>query len=120
MNSNDNLMSVLEKIITHLERTKESSISEMTHAVEELDRNRLSGFLRACEELHIVESTGKASHRRYRLKANYLQKIKHLQVRRTQISRSNETRNYWHFPHRTRLKQRQIEWSTDIPGSIKS
>lgn len=113
-------MLILEKIIAHLERVNESSISEMTRTTNELDRNRLSGFLRACEELGIVESTGKASHRKYRLKADYLKKLEGFKLQVTQINETQEKRQYWEFPHKTRLKKRRIEWSNDIPGGGES
>ena len=58
-------MLVLSKIIAHLEQVRESTILEMTQIATELDRNRLSGFLRACEEIGIIESIGKIIEKLY-------------------------------------------------------
>jgi len=108
-------MLVLKKIISHLEKVHESSISEMTQIAIELDRNRLSGYLRACEEVGIIESTGRASHRKYKLKENYLSTLEALSLELNLSKTPQKGRNKWHLPHKMRLKERNITWSDDIP-----
>ena len=108
-------MLVLNKIISHLEQVRESTILEMTQIATELDRNRLSGYLRACEELGIIESTGRASHRKYKLKSNYLLTLEALSLKLNTTKRPPEGRNKWHYPYKRRLKERNISWSDEIP-----
>ncbi|MFX0152533.1 MAG: hypothetical protein ACFFAJ_17225 [Candidatus Hodarchaeota archaeon] len=109
-------MSVLAKIISHLEQVHESTILEMTQIATELDRNRLSGFLRACEEVGIIESVGKASHRKYRLKNDYMSRIDSLLLKSEVIKAPPEGRKRWHYPYKKQLKERNISWSDEIPG----
>lgn len=111
-------MIVLTKIISHLEQVRESTILEMTQIATELDRNRLSGFLRACEEVGIIESIGKASHRKYRLKDDYLLRIEGLSLKSKEIKALPEGRKKWHYPYKKQLKERNISWSDEIPGGI--
>lgn len=111
-------MLVLTKIISHLEQVRESTILEMTQIATELDRNRLSGFLRACEEVGIIESVGKASHRKYRLTDDYLLRIEGLSLKSKEIKVIPEGRKKWHYPYKKQLKERNISWSDDIPGGI--
>ncbi|MHA1973728.1 MAG: hypothetical protein ACTSW1_12080 [Candidatus Hodarchaeales archaeon] len=111
-------MSVLDKIIFYLENVHESTISEMTKIATGLDRNRLSGFLRACEEIGIIESVGKASHRKYRLKKDYLLKIEALSIKSHKTQALSEGRKKWHYPFKKQLKERSISWSDEIPGTI--
>ena len=73
-------MLVLNKIISHLEQFHESTILEMAKIATELDLSKFSGFLKACEELGIIESIDKASHRKYRLKDNYLSTLDALSI----------------------------------------
>ena len=108
-------MLVIEKIISHLEKVNESTISDMTKVAPELDRNRLSGFLKACEEIGVVESIGKASHRKYRLKNTYKQLLSSLDLKVQSIESHNTGRKKWHYPHKRRLKERKIIWSNEIP-----
>ncbi|MHA2247481.1 MAG: hypothetical protein ACXADY_21210 [Candidatus Hodarchaeales archaeon] len=82
-------MLVLQKIILYLEQVRESTILEMTKVANELDRNRLSGFLRACEEVGIIESIGKASHRKYRLTDSYLKKLEALSIQQSHVERQH-------------------------------
>ncbi len=109
-------MLVLTKIISHLEQVRESTILEMTQIATELDRNRLSGFLRACEEVGIIESVGKASHRKYRLKDDYLLRIDALSLESREIKKIPKGRKKWHYPYKKQLKERNISWSDEIPG----
>jgi hypothetical protein len=111
-------MLVLKKIISHLEQVHESSILEMTKIATELDRNRLSGYLRACEEMGIIESTGRASHRKYRLKENYQSTLEALSLQLKSTKILSEGRMKWHFPHKRRLKERNISWSDEIPKGM--
>ena len=111
-------MTVLTKIISHLEQVRESTILEMTQIATELDRNRLSGFLRACEEIGIIESIGKTSHRKYRLKNDYLLKIDAISPKSHKIRALPEGRKKWHYPFKKQLKERNISWSDEIPGGI--
>ncbi len=118
MNYLGNILLVLKKIISHLEQVRESTILEMTRVATELDRNRLSGFLRACEEVGIVESIGKASHRKYRLTDNYLQSLDALSLRQNNVERPQKGRKKWHYPYKKRLKGRNISWSDEIPEGV--
>lgn len=111
-------MLVLRKIISHLEQVRESTILEMTQVTTELDRNRLSGFLRACEEVGIIESIGKASHRKYRLTDSYLQTLDALSLQQNHVERPQKGRKKWHYPYKKRLKERNISWSDEIPEEI--
>ncbi|MHA1168434.1 MAG: hypothetical protein ACTSP4_15915 [Candidatus Hodarchaeales archaeon] len=108
-------MSIIEKIVSYLEEVKESSITDMIKVAEDLDRNRISGYLRACEELGILEKVGKASHSKYRLKKNYSMKLEYLNFKVTKLNKTDETRKTWYFPHKKRLKKRTITWSSDLP-----
>ena len=105
----------IEKIISYLEEVKESSITDMIHIAKDLDRNRISGYLRACEELGILENVGKASHGRYRLREDYMKKLEYLQFKVKKLNKKENKRKTWHFPHKTRIKKRKINWSNDIP-----
>jgi len=111
-------MLVLRKIISHLEQVRESTILEMTRVATELDRNRLSGFLRACEEVGIIESIGKASHRKYRLTDGYLQTLGALSLQQNHVERPEKGRKKWHYPYKKRLKGRNISWSDEIPEGV--
>ncbi len=111
-------MLVLKKIISHLEKVRESTILEMTQVATELDRNRLSGFLRACEEVGIIESIGKASHRKYKLTDSYLQTLDNLSLRKNHVERPQIGRKKWHYPYKKRLKKRNISWSDEIPEGV--
>lgn len=111
-------MLVLRKIISHLEQVRESTILEMTRVTTELDRNRLSGFLRACEEVGIIESIGKASHRKYRLTDSYLQTLDALSLQQNQGESPEKGRKKWHYPYKKRLKERNISWSDEVPEGV--
>jgi hypothetical protein len=111
-------MLVLKKIISHLEKVRESTILEMTQVTTELDRNRLSGFLRACEEVGIIESIGRASHRKYRLANNYLQTLDALSLQPNHVEKPQKGRKKWHYPYKKRLKERNISWSDEIPEGV--
>ncbi len=111
-------MLVLRKIISHLEQVRESTILEMTQVTTELDRNRLSGFLRACEEVGLIESIGKASHKKYRLTDSYLQILDALSLQQNHVERPQKGRKKWHYPYKKRLKERNISWSDEIPEGI--
>ena len=111
-------MLVLKKIISHLEKVHESTILEMTRVTTELDRNRLSGFLRACEEVGIIESIGKASHRKYRLKNSYLQTLDALSFHLNHDKRPKKGRKKWRSPYKKRLKERNLSWSDEIPEGV--
>ncbi len=112
-------MLVLKKIISHLEQVHESTILEMTQVATELDRNRLSGFLRACEEVGIIKSIGKASHRRYRLTDSYLKTLDALSLQQNHIERPQKGRKKWHYPYKKRFKERNISWSDEIPEGVQ-
>lgn len=112
-------MLVLKKIISHLEEVRESTILEMTQVTTELDRNRLSGFLRACEEVGIIKSIGKASHRKYRLTKSYLQTLKALSLQLDHVETPQRSRKKWHYPYKKRLKERNISWSDEIPEGVE-
>ncbi len=72
------------------------------------------------EEVGIIEGIGRASHRKYRLKKNYLQSIDALSLKLTDTKSSPEGRKKWHYPHKKYLKERSISWSDEIPKGVLS
>jgi len=74
--------------------------------------------LRACEEVGIIESTGRASHRKYKLKDNYLSTLEALSLKLKSTKSPLKGRKKWHYPYRRRLKERNISWSDEIPKGV--